>query len=370
MSPKFRNSNYLPTSTGEIVIKKKSNQHENEVFKWQQLISHLPNQYGDRFIARRFATGHNLFMPSSSFNLNEDEGVVDILHQKAMTGYYRMHNYKENLKSVLGICEPKNVLNFHENSSASACRSSLFYALPMVNCITEKRSRSAAEGLDWECKPRSTPLTYNNSTHDLPNFFAHSDHNIIAWSKNGRIAASFEKDLVLWTPPATMALANTTTPLIYKGGYIRALAFNFVGDVLALGIHEDEMAILQLWKFSNQTALTNGGVFHFEKKKINIRAILFDPSERFIICGMSTGSLHMIDYPLTNASNVETCSYHKSTISSILYSVHQSFIAVVDHNGKFTVRRRENFLRVYYELDDTDYFAWHPWNETDLFVGR
>lgn len=362
--------NNIPASTSEFIIKKKANNYENEVFKSQQLIPHLPREYGDRFIPRRYSTNKNVCI-ESSFNLNEFAETIDILRQKRTDGYYRMFSYKENLRSILDIYVPKNILNFHEKMSA--CQRVLNYGLPMVKCIMERRRN--AEGLDWPCKPRSMPLAYNNSTHDLPEFYDHSDLNIISWSNSGRIAASFRRDLVLWIPPATMDTKTTgcsKSPLIYKGGFIRSLAFSKNGEILALGIHEkDNLANLQLWQFTCHTGLTNAGTYSFRGKsgKIDIRAIEFDPSGNNIICGMSCGKIYMIKYPLVPDVKIQVCSHHTSVITNIKYSTQHTYVGVVDKGGKFTIRHSQSFFGIYFELDEISMFAWHPWNETDLFVG-
>lgn len=122
------------------------------------------------------------------------------------------------------------------------------------------------EALDWPCKPRPLPLAYNDSTHDLPgfdiftrnmrkkNYLAKNKvnsvwflvgYNIIDWSKSGKIAASFDRDLVLWGPPSTCNKNKTT--VVYKLGHIKSLAFSHTGDQLALGVNE----------------ITSSGIFFF-----------------------------------------------------------------------------------------------------------
>lgn len=53
------------------------------------------------------------------------------------------------------------------------------------------------------------------------------DLKIIAWSKRGKVACSFGKDLVLWVP------RNEST-VVYKIDGIQALSFNNDGSFLAV----------------------------------------------------------------------------------------------------------------------------------------
>lgn len=41
---------------------------------------------------------------------------------------------------------------------------------------------------------------------------------------------------------------------------------------------------------------------------------------------------------------------------------------MVDLSGKLSILRRIGY-ELYLERSDTDFFAWHPWNENDLLIG-
>lgn len=180
------------------------------------------------------------------------------------------------------------------------------------------------QGLDWSCTPRPKPLAINDSTHDLPNFnrfkckqFIYTntemcanqfffffliwlrlslfsvDSNIIDWSKKGKIAASFDRDLVLWGPPSTCNRNKTTE--VFKLGQIKSLAFNPSGDELALGVAEIRVIKrtdtklqvteneLQILKF--KTCTFRGSHYKFPKTEYldEIRTIAWDPTGENII---------------------------------------------------------------------------------------
>lgn len=107
------------------------------------------------------------------------------------------------------------------------------------------------------------------------------DYNIIDWSKKGRIAASFDCDLVLWGPPSACNRNKTTE--VFKLGHIKSLAFNPSGDELALGIAElSSKNQLQILKFRTHTV--RGGHYSFPKRYGDeIRTISWDPTGENII---------------------------------------------------------------------------------------
>lgn len=162
------------------------------------------------------------------------------------------------------------------------------------------------QGLDWPCTPRPKPLAINDSTHDLPRFDEFSckylsncadcvhqinihcsfsdEYNIIDWSKRGRIAASFDCDLVLWGPPSTCNPKKST--VVFKLGHIKSLAFNPSGNKLALGVAaiiesrtKNELQILEL---EAQTAISGRYAFP-DKFADEIRTIAWDPSGENIV---------------------------------------------------------------------------------------
>lgn len=369
---------------------KKSWKYENEVQKCQTMVPHLPTEYGDRFIPRRYqhichSHGQQL---SSQSNLNRMEENVDLFRLKATPGYWRLHSHRYNIENSLGIDDAQKVLCMHDWLTKAMCQRSL-NNMPYV-CGVASPSRNAG-GLDWPCRPRPVPLAYNDSTHDLPEFHQYSSYNIIAWSSLGKIAASFGRDLVLWGPQTAQARAKITT--VYRVGLIRSLAFSSCGRMLALGIDEaihcrlqiyflvEETSTLKYDKIKHKQNLSEIGHYMFKKQGLNnIRAIEWDSKLEHILCGMQTGQLHKICLPkqlrpssskLAKLREDAVCTHHADNcISYIKYSLRRTYIATVDFSGKLSIRFRKQFNQIYHCIEDTDFFVWHPWNETDLFIGK
>lgn len=355
------------------------------MIKRQELAEHLPNEYGDRFIPRRYLNGRRT-CTQSSFNLTNNTEEFDIFRLKATKGYWRLFTHCHNIKSSLGLDIVQNVLHLHDWITRALCKRSMSN-LANVNCIMKPQPN--AGGLDWPCKPRPVPLAYNDSTHDLPDFHRFSNYNIIAWSSQGKIAASFGRDLVLWGPPSAQVRQKITT--VYRVGMIRSLAFNASGTMLALGMHETNKSTLEIYqliqekndmKFSNvpnKEGICEIGLHSIDKVGLDdIRAIEWGPNEKHIICGMQSGHLHKINRPIgmempkdaSTTEYVEVCHFHENCISHMAYSLNSTFVAIVDYGGKLSIRQRKQFKDIYHSIEDTDFFAWHPWNENDLFIGK
>lgn len=218
---------------------------------------------------------------------------------------------------------------------------------------------------DWQCKPRLKPLAFNDSTHDLPGFDIYSlGFNIIDWSSKGQIAASFDH-LVLWGPPTG---DKEKTTVLYKIDNIRALRYSPNGDQLALSIRKTNQSDLQIWQVSQKMAIFTCGTLSFPKKRPTeeIRTIEWDPMGQVIICGMSTGYVYFVAYP--KMEKIHEITSHKAGISNIRYSIHRSYIAIVDMDGKLSIVRQRNY-EVLHERDGVQFIAWHPWKENDLFLG-
>lgn len=378
-----------PTKSSEmnqIIIKKKSQRYENEVLKCEQSVRHFPNEFGDRFISRRYTNRLNPY--ESSFNLTRSDDQIDLFKLKETKGYWRLHSHGHNMRACVGLDVQQNVLNLHDWTTGMLCRRALSKSLA-IDCVLAPNRNVA--NLDWACKPRTAPLAYNDSTHDLPEFHRFSDQNIIAWSKCGKIAASFGRDLVLWSPPGSPCVQKKTT--VYRVGLIRSLAFNHQGNLLALGVYRKFQPILQIYQIEDndnsndaesslvysKEGICEIGLHTFASDmELNcVRAIEWDPLERNILCGMLSGQLYMVQYPLGSpippyipVPKVQMCKHHSQCIANIKYSMNRTFIATVDFGGNLSIRRRKQFDTIYYKMNDADLFAWHPWRSNDIFIGK
>lgn len=153
----------------------------------------------------------------------------------------------------------KNVLQFHEWLTEAVCSESL-NKYPILHKYSERYSN--AIGMDWPCVPRIRPSAFADSTHDLPGFnrfsrklilsklkhniqssILRTDLNIIAWSKLGKIAASFGVDLVLWIP-------HSESTVVYRLEGINALSFSNTGKLLAVSIKKG-LLCGEWWKCSS-----------------------------------------------------------------------------------------------------------------------
>lgn len=61
----------------------------------------------------------------------------------------------------------KKMLDFHEWITESICQATL-NKRPLHNAYYQKYSNN--QNLDWPCVPRSRPIAFADSTHDLPGF--------------------------------------------------------------------------------------------------------------------------------------------------------------------------------------------------------
>lgn len=178
--------------------------------------------------------------------------------------------------------ENETVLNFHDAITRVACRQSL-NTYPLLSHAVRRFKND--QDIDWPCKPRPMPLAYNDSTHDLPGFDTILyTSSIIDWSKSGRIAASFECDLVLWVPP-TMSKITAKSTVIYRLGRITALSFDPVGDKLAAGIDDINRNLLQIWKIHGDQGIQSKGQISVNKRLPfdQITAIAWDPNGKNIV---------------------------------------------------------------------------------------
>lgn len=347
---------------GRFILRKRV-QNTAEARKVEQRLPAIPVAYGDRFIPRRYFRQHPNKIQSLNLVGCDDHRNIDIFTEKDRQFYWRSHNYRINLAMALDLNMDVNLLNFHETTSLNECN-----RLSNRNPRTIKLEVEDAnvEEMDWECRPRSKPLAYNDSTHDMPGFnsYANGD-NIIDWNCHGQIAASFDSTLVVWGP--TEGEEETVT-LLYELRNIRALKYSPCGTKLALSINDVNRNRLQIWEVGSKVSIYLSKNTSFPKlvPSESIRCIEWDKTGERIVFGLSSGTVHIVDFPIMVF--VHHYEAHTSRIADIRFSAHDRFIAIVDKSGRLSILDGGRY-NLYFEYKEASFIAWHPWRETHLLIG-
>lgn len=363
-----KNKAHKSKNSGNFQVKKRT-KYVNEVIKYPTKVHVIPNEYGDRFIPRRYFVQPSTLRGATN---SIDENDNDILSVKKQPFYWRMHNYRITIGNQLGLVESKKLLNFHDVGAVHSSNRNAFQ--PSIT-IEHKIPSKSVEELDWPCKPRAKPLAYNDSTHDMPDFDEYvNGHNIIDWSNKGQIAASFERSLVLWGPPSEAD--NEISTEMYEFFQVKALKYSPNGQYLAISSNDIIASLLQIWDVSDKKSIERVNEFKFLKETPTdaIRCIEWNKYNDHIICGMLTGAVFIISCP-ENGDNIillHRCEEFPigSSVSNIKYSIHSAYIAITTLAGNLRVLRNNSNFEVSLDNQRAHYIAWHPWNESYLFTGH
>lgn len=358
-----RNKVQKSNNAGNFEVRKRV-QYENEIVKCKSKLDAIPNMYGDRFIPRRYFRKQWANMPD--FDLSQtDESENDIFTVKKQPFYWRLHNYRINIGMQLGLNSSGRLLNFHDVTTQQACdRSYNRNSMKIEHYVPSK----SAEELDWPCKPRAKPLSTNDSTHDMPGFDDYKNgNNIIDWSVTGQIAASFDSSLVLWGPPSTSD--KETSTVLYELKNVKALKYSPDGNKLALSFNTLLSSVLEIWDINDKMSIFRKTAKLFQKTRPfeTMRCIEWESKLKCIICGLSTGAVHIVSFP--QLKDVYCFNEHKDAISSIKYSIHNTFIAITDVAGNLSILRNNSNFEIHLQNKNAHYIAWHPWVETNLLIG-
>lgn len=358
-----KNQNRAPNANnaGKFQVKKRA-QYENEVIKFQSKLQAIPISYGDRFIPRRYFGQQMPELQRNAFDENEN----DIFNVKEQPFYWRLHNYRINIGMQLGLNDSARLLQFHDKTTQEEWKRSLNNNLTEVK---HKVPSKSTEELDWACKPRTMPLAYNDSTHDMPGFDEYiNGHNIIDWSSKGQIAASFDSSLVLWGPPSEAD--KDTSTVLYKLENVNALKYGPDGTQLAITVNDINRSFLQIWDVTDKMSIFTKKQCVFAKEHIGeeVRCIEWNPNGKHVICGTSTGTIFVISYP--KLEKLHRYSGFQNSISNIKYSIHSTFIAITDLKGNLSVLRNNENYEVNINGTRAHHIAWHPWIETNLLIGN
>lgn len=347
---------------GRFILKKRA-QNTSEARRIQHRLPAIPVAYGDRFIPRRYFRQQSNKLQSLNLIGCDDHRSIDIFTEKDRQFYWRSHNYRINLAMALDLRSSGNLLNFHETTSLNECN-----RLSNNNPHTTKLEVEDpnVEEMDWECRPRSQPLAYNDSTHDMPGFntYANGD-NIIDWNCHGQIAASFDSTLVVWGPTEG---EDETVTLLYELRNIRALKYSPCGTKLALSINDVDRNRLQIWEVGNKVSIYLSKNTSFPKflPYESIRCIEWDKSGKRIVFGLSSGSVHFVDFPIMEFAH--HFELHTARITDIRFSTNDKFIAIVDVSGRLSILHGTSY-NLFFEYKEANFIAWHPWRETNLLIG-
>lgn len=342
---------------------KKCTKYENEVLRREVKVGRVPISYGDRFIPRRQYNARTFNSLSTSF----DENQHDVFYVKEQPFYWRQHNYRINIGMHLNANVDEKLLNFHDTTAQEILDRSSNQLSPATELDVSNRN---VEQLDWSCMPRLKPLSYSESTHDMPGFDEYvNGENIVDWSSQGQIAAGFETSLVIWRPPTHGKESN---PIAFNLKNLQALKFSPSGHFLALSLKRDT-SILQVAQLNGFKLTARGAPYRLQqtnktKPMASITCIEWESTEKLIICGMSNGIVHMISYPEMKCVH-RLNSIHTTEISNIKYSVYNNYIAISDIDGNLTILHNNSSYDLFLNHKNVDCIAWHPWIETNLLIG-
>ncbi|XP_067643669.1 protein cortex isoform X2 [Eurosta solidaginis] len=325
-------------------LKKRGSQWENEVLKiLRSPFNNFSLYYGDRFIPRRnsFKTlNKNLKL----VNTNIERDVLKVLFD---SNYWRQYSLKIAINKTLEL-EEERILQLSERTLKKSDRHTKFPCFDY----------------DWHCIPRSKPLAFAETTHDSPGFDSTFDPNMVDWSVNEQIVASFGQDVIIWK-------RCDDVTMLFNVKSIKSLAFSPAGTFLAIGCKTNEFPVLELWEvgLSTKFLILNGKVFSSVHGEVH--SIVWSHNSTQVICGTGLGCLYVLSVPDLNV--MKKVRRHKMPIERIKLSPNRGYLASGDTCGDIVVYNWPS-CDVYFVVRskrklNTD-FDWHPWNGDDLIIAE
>ncbi|XP_055857164.1 protein cortex [Episyrphus balteatus] len=340
------------------LLKKRVNQWSHEVRKTITTSPErfIPLFYGDRFIPRRYALKENETNETFLF-MGERE---DFLRTKFSSAYLRYKGLKIAINNTFGV-KHRKMLEFADLAEKS---SFLLHSNVLPSVETYEFIYGNLNGYDWPCRPRSKFLACAETTHDLPHFDMVTELNLIDWSVDGQIAASFGQELVLWTPSLDLTL-------VYKISNSRSISYCPKGRFLAIGTEKYDYPVLELWDTNSAKELYLFERYNFRHKNCIVLCIEWAQNGKIIACGTSFGSVWVFCVPALNV--IKVLKNHHQPVFMIKISPNMRFLATSDIEGNIyvynwpsyevhVVCRSKRKLRVVID--------WHPWNGTDLAISE
>ncbi|XP_055627026.1 protein cortex isoform X2 [Toxorhynchites rutilus septentrionalis] len=343
----------------EFRVKKRDNCRINEVRKILKPVDFVPNRYGDRFIPRRYAqTSSSRFKAECKSDRNTD---VMRMERK---GYWKSHSFEAVFNSVFNLNpDTDKILNFRDATNQEICKK-LEIRKP-IEIYLEPTYKNVHK-LDWGCKPRSKPLAFIESVHDLPRIKVEYT-NIIDWSAKGQIAAIFSKKLVIWTP-------NTEVTIAYCALHTTAVAFNPTGEMLAMATFSLSRPVLRLLScFQPNTKANISKMRIFSYLDSDISCLAWDCTGQYLACGLGNGQIVIVrlaDFKHMNQDNEN--HMHRSRLVVLKFSHASKYLASSDETGHLYIWSWTNCqlsaLTVWISSEDVALFDWHPWREEEIII--
>uniref|UniRef100_A0A0K8VDK2 Protein cortex n=2 Tax=Bactrocera latifrons TaxID=174628 RepID=A0A0K8VDK2_BACLA len=340
----------LKSGKADASIKKRDSQWENEVVQGgTSLPDIIALSYGDRFIPRRYCSQRlNQNLKFATKNMEKD-----VLKVHFSANYWRQNSLKIAINKTFELKEERILQLSDQVVKGLENRSNVLRRLDVHG-----------DEYDWRCIPRSKPLAFAETTHDSPGFDSMFDPNMVDWSVNGQIVASFGQDLIIWkrTDDVTM---------LFNVKSIKSLAFSPDGKTLAIGCKINEYPVLELWKVVNSTKslVVNGKVFSADHS--DLHCLIWNHSGSQIVCGTGLGCLYVLSVP--DLKVVRKVRRHKLPINRIKLSANMRYIASGDTSGDIVVYNWSScdvYLVVCSKRKLHTHFDWHPWNGDDLVIAE
>ncbi|XP_037935705.1 protein cortex isoform X2 [Teleopsis dalmanni] len=314
----------------------------------------VPFLYGDRFIPRRYSLKN--IEQNEKFNKVTNKDVF-----KTMLAFncWNQNSFLFTVNKELEVRQ-RRILELSDPYVKNCC----MLLNDVISIHSNRKDRDEFKEFDWTCKPRLKPMTFSESTHDLPGFDINCDANLVDWSINGQIVAVFDNDVIFWKRKE-----NTCT--LYKVKEACAVAYCPNGDYLAVGCKIGKNPAIELWDVAcpKRFMITNGKVFNIKHQKV--RCIEWSKSGGHLVCGTQHGTVYVLSVPEMKVIHKQ--NRHKLPIIEIKFSPTMRYLASSDADGNIIIYNWNScdvHLYVRTKRKISVVFDWHPWNDTDLIFAE
>lgn len=291
--------------------------------------------------------------------------TVSIYFQKQRRGYWKSYSFAVLFNEMFNLHpDTETILHFRDVTDQKVCKK-LQIKQPLET-YTEPTYKNPLK-LDWSCKPRSKPLCFIESVHDLPRIKT-GVTNIIDWSAKGQIAAIFSKKLVIWTP-------NTEETIAYPAQNITGIAFNPAGDTLAVATWGPGPCLRLINKFRPNRKENVTKLKYFSHLSSIISCLTWDCSGKFIACGLEDGRIITIRVKSLEHMNRDIVyPRHAGYVLEVKFSLTSKYLASASECGQLYIWSWNNYkLTPLIAFENIKYgpeFDWHPWRDEEIIIGK